>query len=390
VVCILLICACNKQKENDTGIDHIDIDSSDQINFSNLFDEFYLIFPESKDSSFFGLDILRIEKYEDRLYLLNQKQSSKDILCFDTNGRFLFSINKIGRGPGEYTFLNYFFIDKQISNLILSVERNEWLYFDLDGHYLHSKILPQEVPIDRYTCEFNDSLYVIFRDEGYNDEYKDIVFLDRFTLQVKQSLAFTDPLLANFVPALPITSDQGIFYYYSGNDIIYDISSDIGSKIPVYTVDFGRKQRKFKSTFSADNNDEYIHLFTNAFQKKEVRFTRGFFYNKKYIVINYVEFDSDSQQQVGAISLYQTVFYDKHTKKSYNTNHINFDIFNSVAIRKMTVLGYFDGYFYAVINDSFSRENINKMAKSKYLSEEDKKKLLKMDDMSNPIIMVFK
>jgi hypothetical protein len=88
VILIFLLCSCKRQENNSTVIDIIDIDSRDKINFSNLFSEWQLIIPESKDSSFFGLDILRIEKYKDRLYLLNQKQAGKNILCFNTDGQF--------------------------------------------------------------------------------------------------------------------------------------------------------------------------------------------------------------------------------------------------------------------------------------------------------------
>jgi hypothetical protein len=388
---ILLLYSCNKQEHSDVAVGIIDIDSRNKINFSDLFSEWHLIFPESKDSSFFGLEILRIEKYMDRLYLLNQKQTGKNVLCFNTEGRFLFSIDRYGNGPGEYTYLGDFFIDTKTNNIVVTDEGNEWLYFDMDGSYLYSKKLSSELQFDQYTSEFNDSLYVTYCD-CMGEECIHIAFIDRLTLDLKQSIKSTSPFLSDFVPPLSISKDKNTFFYYDGNDTIYDISSNMDTKTSVYFADFGEKQQNFKRKLQKNKEKEVLPLLAKAFKDKEVYYTRSFLYNEKYIVINYFEFDSDNQQQVvsGISFRNQTVFYDRQTKKSYNTTHINFDVFNSVTPKKLTLHGSFDGYFYAVIYDSLSDDEKHTMAKSNFLPEETKNALLNMDDISNPIIMVFK
>jgi hypothetical protein len=387
---ILLLGACSREKSSQ--IETIDIASSIRINFSDLFSEYHLIFSESKDSAFFGLDILRIEKYDNRLYILNQKQSGKDILCFDMNGRFLFAIDRMGHAPGEYSYLGDFFIDTQLNALILTSEGGKWLYFDLNGNYLYSKTIPDEARFNRYTGEFNDSLYIT-RIDCREDSCKDIIFLDRKDLQIRSSIKSTTGLLADAVPELPISRNNGAFLYYGGDDIIQDISSNIGSKKPVYFMDFGEKQKKFKNRFSPQNNDESLQLFMDAFTNEGIKYVRSFMDNGTYLAINYFEDDSDNRQQRRRgeiIFRYQTLFYDPRTKKTYNTSHIHWDIFNSVTVSKMSLSGCFDGYFYAVIHDLFSAEDIRTMIKSRYLSEEEKQALLDMDDMSNPVILVFK
>jgi hypothetical protein len=393
VFCSFLYCACGRQKDSADMTEHIiKVDSPDKIKFSDLFDEYRLIFPELKDSSLFGTEIMMIEKYKDRIYLLNQIQRDKNILCFDTCGKFLFSIDRLGQGPGEYTFLSYFFIDTYLNNIVISSEKNKWLYFDLDGKYLYSKTLPCELKIiDRYTCEFNDSLYISYRD-GINEGESEVVFLDKSTLQVKHQVEPVTPFLEDFTPALPVSRDKDIFYYYCCNDVIYDISSDIEHKIPAYYVDFGEKQKEFKSNFLPDNQDEFLSLFSTAYMKNEVTFTRSLFYNGKHMAISYYEFDPDVEikPQAGISTRYPTVFYDISTRKSYNSKQIDFDIFNSLTVKKMSVLGCFDGYFYAVINDFFDDKEIQTMAKSKYLPEDTKKSLRDFNDESNRIIIVFK
>jgi hypothetical protein len=69
---------------------------------------------------------------------------------------------------------------------------------------------------------------------------------------------------------------------------------------------------------------------------------------------------------------------------------VNFDIFNSAIIKRLTLLGCFDGYFYAIINSLLSEKEIQTILKSDYLSEDTKNALLNMTEESNPIIMTFK
>jgi hypothetical protein len=385
MICVCIFCRCTQQKENDTGIEHISIDSSEKIKFSDLFSEYRLIFPETTDSSFFGIIISKIERYKDRLYLLNETQHGRNILCFDTCGKFLFPIYKLGQGPGEYTFLSYFFIDTYLNSIIISSEGNLWLYFNLNGKYLYSKQLPF-TDTNRYTCEFNDSLYITYRDG--NNGNSEVVFLDKSTLEVKHAVEPTTPYFRDFTPNLPISHYNDDFYYYSSNDIIYDISSDIGNKIAVYDVDLGEKEKEFKINYAL-TNDELTPSIVQAMVDGEVRPVFRFLHNGKHIAINYGEFDKN-QKQFGLGNNYQTAFYDIFTKKSYNTKYINFDILNSVKIKQLTILGSNNGYFYAVINDFFEDDQLQKMAKSKYLPEDTKKALLNINDDSNSIIMVFK
>jgi hypothetical protein len=262
----------------------------------------------------------------------------------------------------------------------------------LDGNYLHSKKHPDNNPgFERYACEFNDSLFVSYR-ECEETGCPDIIFSDRETLQTKQSIK-SDPLFTEFTPSLPIDRDENTVFYYSRNDTVYDISSHIGQLVPICTVDMGKKHRKFKSSFSAaKNQEETVQLFLKAFQEQKIKLIRGFFCNKQYFAVNYLEFNPDVEHGTlpGVSFFNHTVFYDRETKKSYKTNYINFDVINSLKIQKMPLQGSSDGYFYAVINEYFEKETLEAIAKSPYLPEDTKKAILDMDEMSNPLILVFK
>jgi hypothetical protein len=237
------------------------------------------------------------------------------------------------------------------------------VYFDLDGNYLYSKQLPF-TSIDRYTCDFNDSLYITCRD-GINGD-SEVVFLDKSTLEVKHPVEPVTPYLMNFTPKLPISHNKDVFYYYCCNDIIYDISSDIGKKTAVYDVDFSEKEKEFKINHNDPiNNDKVLAAARQALINGEVRPVMGFLHSEKHIAVNYIEFDKEEHQKQtgGGIGSLQTAFYDIFTKKSYNTKYINFDILNSVKIKQLTILGSDNGYFYAVINGFLEEDELQKMAK---------------------------
>jgi hypothetical protein len=78
------------------------------------------------DSSLIGLYINRIEFYKNKIFILNQMNSHSNILCFDISCTFLFSIDRLGSGTDEYTYLGDFFIDRLQDRLILC---NEPQYF---------------------------------------------------------------------------------------------------------------------------------------------------------------------------------------------------------------------------------------------------------------------
>jgi hypothetical protein len=78
VACIFIVLyACNEQKEHKKGaggIARIGINSTEKINFTDLFTDYRLIFPEATDSSLFGIMIQRCEVHKNRIYLLDMKR----------------------------------------------------------------------------------------------------------------------------------------------------------------------------------------------------------------------------------------------------------------------------------------------------------------------------
>jgi hypothetical protein len=391
IVFLIILFSCSSETDNKKD-GYIQVYNTDKVNFTDLFEEYELIFPESTDLALVGVSIERLEKHRDKIFLLNRTNKGYNILCFDTNGHFLFTIDKKGNGPGEYSALKDFLIDKQLDAILLDVVGNqygfdEYMYFDLGGNYLYSKKGPDLSGITHFMMEFNDSLYIALSRCAHRENCEEIVFLDRQSLALKEFISCTDQFTAEVIPRLSLCKANDTFFFYDGNDVISDISTESGYKSPVYFVDFGSQQRELKEKFAGKTHEEILTLHQKTFQNKTLRTTIRFLCNEKYFAINY----SENKSVKNSYDVrYQTVFYDLETKKSYNTSNMNFDIFNSVQNDRMEIVGCAEGYFYAVLNSPFSEEEKREIVKSKYLPEESKQALLNMDEESNPIIMMFK
>jgi hypothetical protein len=105
------------------------------IPFDKYFEGFQFVSLETTKESLIGR-INRLYLFNRRIYILDRE--SKSIVVFGEQGKFLFRINRNGRGPGEYVGLMDFAIDGNNKRLILEADRpSKLLYFDLDGNFLN-------------------------------------------------------------------------------------------------------------------------------------------------------------------------------------------------------------------------------------------------------------
>lgn len=87
---------------------------------------------QTTDENVIG-DIKKLIRIENRLYILDDY---KKLIVFDTTGKFLLSIGKKGRGPGEYEEVRDFAVyEEQI--ILLSYKKA--LFYDYHGNYLFAR-----------------------------------------------------------------------------------------------------------------------------------------------------------------------------------------------------------------------------------------------------------
>jgi hypothetical protein len=105
----------------------------------SLFEEFEYIPLETNNESIFG-EINKLFVFDDKYFVLD-KVKAKKLYVFDMHGKFIRSVNSIGRGPGEYTNLEDFAIDQERKHIILLTYPSTVCVYDFDGKFLFQKKL---------------------------------------------------------------------------------------------------------------------------------------------------------------------------------------------------------------------------------------------------------
>lgn len=104
-ICLIIIfIGCKKQAykyDEYKFIYPVDIDQRNNTSVFDLFDSIKIIPLETQKECLIAWGTPQI--YKNQIYILENRQNI--VLCFDLNGKFLFRIDNIGRGPSEYQAL---------------------------------------------------------------------------------------------------------------------------------------------------------------------------------------------------------------------------------------------------------------------------------------------
>jgi len=116
--------------------------------------------------------------YQDKLYILDRTASILKV--FASDGRYLFDMGGIGRGPGEYTQLADFDFDSVSQTFLLyGTNRMSLLRFRADGTFIGAEKLPffgdQFVVLDSSFYAF----YINFNSSNHNDSHN-LLITDRY------------------------------------------------------------------------------------------------------------------------------------------------------------------------------------------------------------------
>jgi len=122
---VAFFCFCSRnshcEKEGSESVLEIDLLSEPEsgiTKLSEIAENVEYIPLQTTDSSLIGDLVRKIVNVENRIYILNSGLQS-EILCFNTDGKFCYRIDKSGRGPEEYLSLTDFDISND--NTMLTI-----------------------------------------------------------------------------------------------------------------------------------------------------------------------------------------------------------------------------------------------------------------------------
>lgn len=165
VLCAMLICllagCANPPANLDLPVVEVDVLACGTGKSSEFFGKPEVVVLETTPQSLIA-DISRLIRIGDRIYILDKV--SKKISVFSMDGRSVFNIDKVGRGPGEYIQIRDFGVDTLNGRVVVMADvPMKVLYYDLEGNYLQESELSHL--LDNVVCDNGREIY-------YNTYYK--------------------------------------------------------------------------------------------------------------------------------------------------------------------------------------------------------------------------
>lgn len=166
---LLSISACNDSAKEESTVYRnpdvavkVDPEKDDEVSVFDYFSEIEVIPLETNVESVFNYPFQRFIVNGDKYYFLDEKQES--IFVFGPEGQFLKKINKSGKGPGEYSLLYDFNINRFTGDLELMSAIGYIQVYDAMGDvYKETITLPSsEVRSVSYFTNLTPDVYLFF------------------------------------------------------------------------------------------------------------------------------------------------------------------------------------------------------------------------------------
>lgn len=245
---IIALYGCNNKKESSEAIMIGTNLTNHKCEDTLLFTDLKIIFLETNNKNLIGM-VSKIILFENNIYILDEK--GRNVLVFDSEGHFLTTIGKHGRGPGEFLSITDFsinFLKKEI--IICSDNPNKFLFFDTAGN------LKKEIPgKDLYyaiTSE-NDTIICINAASSDTDNYISMIeYNNKKITDIKKLPLKQYRLSSNFSLGTQMLKSQHILFTKRYDNIIYKLHNK--EIVPYYQLDF--KEHNFPKTLLTQNLSE--------------------------------------------------------------------------------------------------------------------------------------
>lgn len=282
IIALLLQIGCNfgnnkKLDQSNVKIIPVTPFSKDKINLSSFATDIKYIPLETPK----GHTIAHIKKIfynKGKFYIVDYKKKHS-VYCFNIKGKFLFEINNVGKGPGEYIELTDACLTYNKGSLALAdISQNKILFYDLNGVFINEQKLPKNLYFSNFCMhkDFNVLLAQssLLKDAPDSKKKKPTVeyAYNHFTLY-NYITTPSDFSNTNFgfkvhnmaTEGITLNSpfdihNNSIYSTYAYNDTIYKI--DDKSITPTYAVDFG--DNKIPKRYTSDSKNEvYMKLYND-------------------------------------------------------------------------------------------------------------------------------
>ncbi len=262
---------------------YVNLDKVEIIKYSSVYNDIRYVKLETTDSNLLGF-VNKICVSDTRLYMLSPSPINT-ISVFEMDGRFLYQIKRIGKGPGEYTDLQ----DIQVNEFIWLLDHynKKLIKYSLDGEFLNEILI--KIWADRFEFLNKDTI-IFFSNNRYNEIQNKICNYQLLFMDVtsQEIIDFSLPFNRNF-EAIYVRDYSNFSIYnhlisfnHSYNDTIFSINNKMKVS-PRYHINFGKYKipdEVFKKKYQNAKDfsmkivrSDYVYRFGNNFRElKNVMF----------------------------------------------------------------------------------------------------------------------
>jgi len=282
ILIALCLFSCGGKSHQSKKLETISINGNirQALSFSSFVDTIEFIPLETNEENLIG-DVERII-YRNGKYYIRTTQGilNGKLSVFDKTGKYLWGLNKIGNGPGEYPELKEFAITE--NGNITATSYRKIINYDSTGVFL------SESKTDFLGFELiymGNNNYFFLDDQAIHHGYRLLYVMNNQGI-IKKRLFGMSKLEANksslIIDWRKLSLYKSILYFmYPYGDTIYSIDNKYNIK-RLYSIDFGKK--RIPSDFFDENEDE-LTLEKKASKLEDYMHATAFSYTDKYIYI---------------------------------------------------------------------------------------------------------
>lgn len=215
-----------------------------------------IIAPETTDESLIG-SITNLAIIYDTLFIVDAWKA-RAIFAFNLSGKFLYKIEKTGKGPGEYQSINSIqFTNEQI--ILLDWTTWKLIHYDLKGNLLSEKLIAGGA---EYFAQPANGPMILVNQRYSKKTPCRLNFIDSTFKTIETAFPFTNTRDIAFHQ--PMVEGNKILFYYPLCDTIYEIE---GTHIfPKYCLSFyePEKMAEFTDLRKDSDNTEFLRQLAKS------------------------------------------------------------------------------------------------------------------------------
>jgi len=365
--------SCQQQPTETLPIVKVDVDNSRTINIDDIAENITcenLTFPDSTD----GLLGEITDIFPFREYLVLHDYYEKAIHLFRPNGEWVNTLNKVGRGPGEYLDIEAFSIDYENKQIIIYDHPGKKFTFYTLPDFKYIKSIPSKKSIMSFTC-IEEHKWLTVSDEQLSPKQPH----DGIEIYNPKKQTYHKIEWPYSWAAIELSQPKTFSYIKNKtyhvhphvNSIVYNISPE---KIhPILKINFGKYNSN--KTLLKIKSAKQLHTFI---ENNEIALMPHIFFTNEKLHAFIFFFKYNYQQPYFHL-------HDKQSGKNYTFSKIKFE---GIEMPHFKPIGIFKEKYVCLIyphDCTIDEEKIKKSPLSRLLA----RKIKESKDEGNPVLFMF-